>query len=113
MLKIISIIAFYLLLSFSFVKAEEHERSSISKYISENKSSKEEVRKFIGTAFKMTLLSSLFCGINLIIFNKFLSNKILNSEEYGYVFVVFGFVIIFYALNNLLLSGFSKTPLYP
>jgi PST family polysaccharide transporter len=83
----------------------------VTKYISQNKDSKEEVRKFIGTAFKMTLFSSLFCGINLIIFNKFLSNKILNSEEYGYVFIVFGFVIIFYALNNLLLSilnGFQQ-----
>ena len=76
----------------------------VTKYISENKSSKEEVRIFISTAFKMTLFSSLFCGINLIIFNRFLSSKILNNEEYGYVFIVFGFVIIFYALNNLLLS---------
>lgn len=83
----------------------------VTKYISENKDSKEEVRIFISTAFKMTLFSSLFCGINLIIFNKFLSNKILNYEEYGYVFIVFGLVIIFYALNNLLLSilnGFQQ-----
>lgn len=83
----------------------------VTKYISENKGSKEEVRKLIGTAFKMTLFSSLFCGINLIIFNKFFATKILNSLEYGYVFIVFGFVIIFYALNNLLLSilnGFQQ-----
>ena len=83
----------------------------VTKYISENKGSKQEVRKFIGTAFKMTLFSSLFCGINLDIFSKFLANKILNSEEYGYVFIVFGFTIIFYALNNLLLSvlnGFQQ-----
>jgi len=83
----------------------------VTKYISENKGSKQEVRKFIGTAFKMTLFSSLFCGINLIIFSKFFANKILNSEEYGYVFIVFGLVIIFYALNNLLLSvlnGFQQ-----
>lgn len=83
----------------------------VTKYISENKGSKQEVRKFIGTAFKMTLFSSLFCGINLVIFSKFLANKILNSEEYGYVFIVFGFTIIFYALNNLLLSvlnGFQQ-----
>lgn len=84
----------------------------VTKYISENKSSKEEVRKFIGTAFKMTLFSSFFCGINLIIFSSFLSNKILNSVEYGYVFVVFGFVIIFYSLNNLLLSILNGFQLY-
>lgn len=84
----------------------------VTKYISENKGAKEEVRKFIGTAFKMTLFSSLFCGINLIIFSKFLANKILNSEDYGYVFIVFGFAIIFYALNNLLLSILNGFQLY-
>lgn len=83
----------------------------VTKYISENKESKLEVRKFVSTAFKMTLFSSLFCGINLIVFSNFLSNKILNSEAYGYVFIVFGLVIVFYALNNLLLSilnGFQQ-----
>ena len=83
----------------------------VTKYISENRESKGEVRKFIGTAFKMTLFSSIFFGVNLIIFNKFLSSKILQTNEYGFVFIVFGCVIIFYALNNLLLSivnGFQQ-----
>lgn len=83
----------------------------VTKYISENNGSKEEIRKFVGTAFKITLFSSLFCGINLIIFSNSLSNLILYSLEYGYVFIIFGFVIIFYALNNLLLSilnGFQQ-----
>ena len=59
----------------------------------------------------MTLFSSIFFGVNLIIFNKFLSSKILQTNEYGFVFIVFGCIIIFYALNNLLLSivnGFQQ-----
>jgi len=83
----------------------------VTKYISENKGSKVDIRNYIGTAFKMTLFSSVFCGINLIIFNKFLSISILNSAEFGYVFVVFGILIFFNASNSLLLSilnGFQQ-----
>lgn len=76
----------------------------VTKYISENKNSRDEVRNLIGTAFRLTLMASIFCGINLIIFSNYLAKQILNSEEYRYVFLLFGFVIIFYTLNNLLLS---------
>jgi O-antigen/teichoic acid export membrane protein len=84
----------------------------VTKYISENKDSIENVKLFIGTAFKLTLISSLICSLALIVFFKFLSIEILESPDYWYVFLIFGLVIIFYALNNLLLSILNGFQLY-
>lgn len=84
----------------------------VTKYISENKDSIEKVKLFVGTAFKLTLISSLICSLALIVFFKFLSIEILESPDYWYVFLIFGLVIIFYALNNLLLSILNGFQLY-
>jgi O-antigen/teichoic acid export membrane protein len=84
----------------------------VTKYISENKDSAERIKLFIGTAFKLTIISSLICSLVIICAFRFLSIKILESPDYWYVFLIFGFVIIFYALNNLLLSILNGFQLY-
>lgn len=84
----------------------------VTKYISENRNLDDEVRKFISTAFRITLFFSILCGILLIIFHNLISEKILQSLEFSYIFIVFGCVIIFYALNNLLLSILNGFQLY-
>jgi PST family polysaccharide transporter len=79
--------------------------SGVTKYVAENKSeSVEIVKPFISTAFKITIFCSLFIGLCLISFHSVLSNLIMLSSDYGYVFVIFGITILFYALNNLLMS---------
>ncbi len=87
----------------------------VTKYVSEFKSSDSEINKFISTAFKMTTYASLAVGLVLIAGHQFFSNYILLTDEYGYVFVVFGLVILFYALNNLLMSivnGYQEYKLF-
>ncbi len=84
----------------------------VTKYISENKDSAERIKLFIGTAFKLTITSSLICSLVIICAFRFLSIKILESPDYWYVFLIFGLVIIFYALNNLLLSILNGFQLY-
>ena len=84
----------------------------VTKYISENRVRKEEINKLVGTAFTLTLFFSIFCGIILVTFHKFWAVLILKSEEYSYVFLVFGLVVFFYALNNLLLSILNGFKLY-
>ena len=79
-------------------------KNGVTKYISEFKDSKDQVRLLIGTSFKITFFASLFCGLIMLVFHDYLSLKILDSDKYGYVFIAFGIGIIFYALNNLLLS---------
>lgn len=76
----------------------------ITRYVSENRYSSENLRKIIGTAFKLTFGTSVFLGLLLVLASSFFSRAILFKENYTYVFVIFGLLIVFYALNNLILS---------
>lgn len=76
----------------------------VTKYISEYKTDEGEVKKYIRTSFQITFLFSIASGILLLIFSEYLSQTIFKSSEFAYVFVLFGCVIVLYALNNLMLS---------
>lgn len=85
--------------------------SGITKYVSEYKENKTEIRNLLSNALRIALCFTIFVAIALIILHDYLSQWILLSDEYGYVFVVLGFTIIFYTLNSLLLSilnGFKE-----
>ncbi len=85
--------------------------NGVTKYIAEYKDSNNKVKIYLSTAFKITLFSSLITGVLMIILHKFLSNVIMRSPDYGYVFIVFGLTVIFYAYNSLILSvinGFKE-----
>lgn len=76
----------------------------IIKYVSEYKNDDKIIKKYISNALKITLLCSALVGLILIIFCKHLSRIILLSDEYYYVYLVFGFTIILFTLNTLLIS---------
>ncbi len=78
--------------------------NGIVKYIAEYKGSDEKVKQLISTAFKITLYCSLVVGVCLIIFHRIISNMVLLSPAYGYVFIILGLSISLYAVNSLLLS---------
>jgi PST family polysaccharide transporter len=79
--------------------------NGITKYVAESKNDRIEIiKQYVSTAFRITLSCSLLMSINLILFHSILSEWIMLSPEYGYVFVVFGVTIFLYTLNNLLLS---------
>jgi O-antigen/teichoic acid export membrane protein len=83
----------------------------VTKYVSEFKDSPKLVKKYIETAFKWVLYCSLFCSVVLLLISSYLSSLIFQSEDYQYVFVFLGVVILLFALNNLLLAiinGFKK-----
>lgn len=83
----------------------------ITKYVSEYKTEETKLKLFLSTAFKITIGCSIICGLLLILFHTWLSNKVMLTPEYGYVFLIFGITIIFYALNNMLIStvnGFKE-----
>lgn len=85
--------------------------SGVTKYVAEYKDSSEMTRKLLSTAFKITLICSFIMGILMLVFHTYLSNLIMNSSDYGYVFVIFGCTLFLYALNMLLasiLNGFKE-----
>lgn len=78
--------------------------SGITKYVAEHKESESTVKQYLSTALRITVGCSLFAGVLMIIFHRFLSNCIMLSTEYGYVFVIFGCTVLLYALNGMLVS---------
>ncbi len=78
--------------------------SGVVKYTAEYKTNIQIKSKFFSTALIITLFCSICTGLSLVVFSAYFSNIILNSNEYISVFVIFGFTIVLFSLNTLLLS---------
>jgi polysaccharide transporter, PST family len=78
--------------------------SGVVKYTAEHREDIEQKSKFFSTAIIITLSCSIIVGFFLSLFSSYLSTLILKSDEYTSVFVIFGFTIILFALNTLLMS---------
>lgn len=78
--------------------------NGITKYVAEFRESNDKVKSLLSTALRVTLFCSLIIGSLLILFHRFLSELIMMSSEYGYVFIAFGFTLFLYALNMMLIS---------
>lgn len=78
--------------------------AGVTKYVSEYRADDQKAKDYISTAFKITILCSLSVGLLLLLGCHILSKLILMTPEFWYVFAIFGFTIIFYGLNNLLVS---------
>lgn len=76
----------------------------VTKYASEYGKDNERIPILLSTASKISLIASVVVGAGVVLFSDFLSLQLLNSKDYGYIFVIFGFTIVLFVLNNLLLS---------
>lgn len=79
-------------------------QSGVTKYVSEYKEDKGTIRRLLSNALRITLFFTLLVALGLILFHDWLSERILLSHEYGYVFLIFGFTIVLYTLNMLFIS---------
>lgn len=78
--------------------------SGVTKYVAEYKKDLSNVKLYIATAFKIVVSCSLLVGIILLLGCRIISQVVMLTPEYWYVFAIFGFTIIFYGLNNLIVS---------
>ena len=78
--------------------------SGITKYVAEYKDDDGKITQYLSTALRITGICTLLCSILLIGFHRYISELIMLSPDYGYVFVIFGLTVFMYALNNLLIS---------
>ena len=78
--------------------------SGITKYTSEYSKKDDRISILFSTACKISLLSSIVVGTGIITFSQFASIHFLKTDEYAYIFVIFGFTILLFVINNLLLS---------
>lgn len=89
--------------------------SGITKYIAEYKDDKNRIKDCLSTALRITCFCSLLVGLGLIIFHSYLSEIVMLSPKYGYIFIIFGFTILFYALNmglTSVINGFKEFKKY-
>lgn len=85
--------------------------SGVTKYVAQYQGSSQMIRKLLSTALTITLGCSFIAGALMLLFHNYLSKLIMDSTNYGYVFVIFGCTLFLYALNMLLASvinGFKE-----
>lgn len=76
----------------------------ITKYVAEYKEENSAIAQFLSGALRITIICSLVCALFLLIGHRYISELIMLSPDYGYIFVIFGITILLYALNNMLTS---------
>lgn len=78
--------------------------SGVVKYTAEHREDIEKKSRFFSTAIIITLSCSVFAGVILALFSSYFSGLILKDNSYASVFVIFGFTVILFALNSLLMA---------
>lgn len=78
--------------------------TGVTKYTAEYGKESERTPILFSTASKISLFSSIVVGVGIVIFANFTSEYFLKSNNYSYIFVIFGFTIILFVINGLLLS---------
>lgn len=85
--------------------------SGITKYIAEYRENEEYVKDCLSTSLKIITFCSIFVGVILILFSSYISEYVMLSTEYGYLFIILGLTILFYALNSgisSVINGFKE-----
>ena len=75
----------------------------VVKYAAEYKD-EQKTAKLFSSALLITLIASLITAIIIIVYSDYFSQRILNTQKYSDVFLVFGFTVILFGLNQLFLS---------
>ncbi|WP_336194441.1 O-antigen translocase [Providencia stuartii] len=78
--------------------------NGVVKYTAEYGRESEKIPLLFSTSIRISFTTSIIVGCILTISSSFLSLKILDDIQYQFIFIIFGFTIILFVLNGLLLS---------
>ncbi len=78
--------------------------TGVIKYTAEFESDKKQLKKLMNTSLMITLYSSLITAFFLIVFASSISNYLFSTNFYSKPIFYIGLTIVFYSLNNLILS---------
>lgn len=78
--------------------------NGVTRYTAEYSSDKSNLKKIISTALCLSALSSVLTGFIVVLASKYLSNYFLKTTDYASVIALFGIFLVFFVLNNFLLS---------
>ncbi|WP_301542047.1 O-antigen translocase [Shewanella sp. KJ2020] len=78
--------------------------NGVIKYTSEYGEDLDSKKKLWGTSLRLTLICSSVTSVFLLFFSENISSYLFSSLDYSYVFIVFGLTLVFFSVNQLLLS---------
>jgi PST family polysaccharide transporter len=78
--------------------------TGVTKYTAEYGRDNPKIPILFSTASKISIICSFAVGLITITASPVISEYLLKSKDYTYIFVVFGFTVFLFVLNNLLLS---------
>ncbi|TDB60652.1 O-antigen translocase [Photorhabdus khanii] len=78
--------------------------NGVVKYTAEYGPNDPKTPALFSTAAKISLTTSIIVGILLILLSETAAKEILLDIKYQYIFIIFGFTIVLFVLNGLLLS---------
>ncbi len=78
--------------------------TGVIKYTAEFESDKKQFKRLMNTSLMITVYCSLFAAVFLMIFSSLLSNFLFSTNFYSKPIFFIGLTIVFYSLNNLILS---------
>lgn len=91
-------------LQISMIVAQGGVNAGVTKYTAEYGSNNEQLYQLWSSAAKIVLICSIVMSIILILGSNSISEYTFKTDQYSYVFITFGFTIILFAFNQLLLS---------
>lgn len=78
--------------------------TGVIKYTAEFENDKKQLKKLMNTSLMITLYSSLITAFFLIVFSSSISKYLFSTNFYSKPIFYIGLTVIFYSLNNLILS---------
>lgn len=84
-------------------------QKGVIKYIAEFRGDEYEKRKILSTSIQVALIPSIIIGIAVFSSSSFLSGYLLDSDEFHFVFQLFGITVVLFSLNVLLMSILNGT----
>lgn len=89
--------------------------NGVTRYVAEDSQNLEHTSRYLRSAFLITLVMSLLCGLVLIVGSAYFAKAILHDVKFLPIMIIFGCTIILYAFNGLLISilnGFKEFKKY-
>ena len=78
--------------------------AGVTKYTAEYGAENEATTHLWSTAARIVLSCSLIVSLVLIFGSSYIAEEALQDASFGYIFIIFGFSLVFFTLNQLLLS---------
>jgi PST family polysaccharide transporter len=78
--------------------------TGVTKYTAEYAKDTDKLTSLFSTAAKISATCSIVVGSLIAVLSNLISDTLFKTQEYQYVFVIFGFTIILFVFNSLLLS---------